>query len=174
MRTKLLLIAATTLLLCSCGTLKKHSKTEKTETKTEEVAHSVETKTVTEQADTSVVVPGSTIEDNGWMVDLEKGDTLKAENEDQIIEVHFDKKTGKVQAVAVSKPKVVALKFKRSAISQTVIDSKQKKAVKTEVVEKEKERTSGATGFIIGGVCSLLFLLIIYLIYRYFKSKIPV
>lgn len=170
MRTILLIL--TIAALSSCGTLKKNSKKEKTETKTETVTTTVDTRTVTEVADTTVVLKADSVAGTISLIDLERGDTLVAENDGTIVEVHFDRKTGKVKAKAVSKKKPVNVRFKRTTVSNTVTKSKEKKQVTTKVKTKDKERNSGISPFFWGAAVSLFLLLILYLVYRYFKKQV--
>lgn len=169
---KALLLILTIAALSSCGTLKKNSKKEKTETKTETVTTSVDTRTVTEVADTTFVVKADSVTGTIGMVELERGDTLIVENDGALVEVHFDAKTRKVKAKSVSKKKPVNVKFKRATVSNTVTRSKEKKETATKTHTKDKERTSGMAPFFWGGGITLLLLLLIYLAYRYFKKQV--
>lgn len=170
MRTILLIL--TIAALSSCGTLKKNSKKEKTETKTETVTTSVDTRTVTEVADTTVVVKADSVAGTIGLAELERGDTLIVENDGTLVEVHFDVKTRKVKAKAVSKKKPVNVKFKRATVSNTVTRSKEKKETATKISTKDKERTSGMAPFFWGVGIALFLLLLIYLAYRYFKKQV--
>jgi hypothetical protein len=130
--------------------IQKNRLREKTETTTEQKTEtnsqsltninqqSTSHTTTTESVDTSVTDPGSLLTAEKKLSELLSGDTMRAESDEQSIEVFYDSLTRTIKAQAIEKPDEIPFQFNRTTETNESLDSQtQKKEITSQVDDKK-------------------------------------
>jgi len=142
----------------------------------------VATRTITEETEGSLDVPGSTITVSGTPTSLDSGQVIRSETADQVIEVRKDPKTGLITATGTLKPQKLNVHTKKTILENTATatssasggtthtKAQAKTARSVNGKELAKSRDPGSSVFL-WGFGSALFLLLVFFIVRWYLKR---
>lgn len=94
--------------------------------------------TITEKADTSIMLPGSTLFGVKLLAEIMAGNNLKVESEDQVLEVFWDSLSNTIKAQAVDKAKMVPVNFFRETKKKEFATTKTQSQENTATVDDKQ------------------------------------
>lgn len=163
-----LIVIILILFLCSCSHTKDLQKKSIT-IKSDSTANITSITTSTETTTGTLEVKGYTLISEEHVDDL-NDHPITIENENLKLTLSKDKKTGRIKATAIQKPKVIPVNITKVTNNKTDSKIRVKKETNAKSKDLKKETTGGLN---LNYLWWLLLLIPLYILWNYFKTKNP-